>query len=426
MLELAHPRRPSYDVPDDAQRAVSFVTDCNEFVSLHLDKLAKLRQGLHAHPEHSNKETKTTKTLITFLKGLENPPEILANIGGGFMAVYDFNTNNEAPETTKTVVFRCELDAVTVSDALTCDHKSTVNGLGHKCGHDGHMAIVIGLAKLLSDFHTPSAGRVALLFQPAEETGEGARQMVETNHPVLSSILESPTTTIFALHNVPGYPVNSIILPRANSFACASQGVHIKLTGSTCHASQPHMGKNPTMAMCNIINVLAALPSTHMPFSQKSLITIVGAKAGGTTFGVSAGDAEIMVTMRSTTDTALRLLAQKASKLINGIAAGYGLQVTIEYVDPFAATINDPVCAKIVKAAAEECGLDVLWQDEAFPWSEDFGVFLQRTHGAMFGLGVGTTHEPLHGELYDFPDSEILNGVNMFATILHRILDCQD
>jgi len=315
------------------------------------------------------------------------------------------------------------LDAVPVQEANCFEHKSTNHGVSHKCGHDGHMAIVCGLALFLdSNSFIPPSGKVVLLFQPAEETGAGAQKMVDSSNPVMRSLIESPESSIFALHNVPGFPQGTVVLPHGNSFASASRGMHIKLQGATSHASQPHLGRNPAMAMCNIIQGLLALPTMHIPYDQKALVTIVGAKAGEKAFGVSAGDAEVMATLRATTDAALEVLIKHATSIVNGLAATYGLAASISYEDEFAATINNPKCVEIVRQACAERTMETFSMGEAFPWSEDFGIFLQRIKGAMFGLGMGETHEPLHGESYDFADSEIASGVNIFATIISRIL----
>jgi amidohydrolase len=284
------------------------------------------------------------------------------------------------------------------------------------------MAIVSGLALLLSDYYIPPSGKVVLLFQPAEETGAGAQKMVTSENPVMRSLIESPESSIFALHNVPGFPKGTVVLPNGNSFASASRGMHIKLQGATSHASQPHLGKNPAMAMCNIIQGLLAMPTMYIPYDQKALVTIVGAKAGEKAFGVSAGDAEIMATLRATTDIALESLISHGTSIVNGLASTYGLTASISYEDEFAATINNPKYIEIVRQASKERQMATFSMGEAFPWSEDFGIFLQKIKGAMFGLGMGETHQPLHGEFYDFTDSEIENGVSIFATIISQVL----
>lgn len=400
----------------------------SSFILDNLESISTLRKEIHAHPELSNEETKTADTLITFLKKLSNPPEIVP-VGGttGFLAIFNFGTEQMMDEASsrniKTVVFRCELDAVPVEEKNDFGHCSTNCGVSHKCGHDGHMAILAGLALLLSDHYRPESGKVVLLFQPAEETGTGAQLMIDTDNKVLSDIIASPNTSIFALHNVPGFPEGSVVLPRGSSFAAASKGMHVKLTGATSHASQPSLGRNPALAMCNVIQALLAMPSLYIPWDCKALVTLVGARAGEKAFGVSAGDAEVMVTMRATTDKTLAILEEKSEMLVKGLAATYGLTYSITFEDAFAATVNDLDSVSLVQNVATENGLGVFWMEESFPWSEDFGVFLKHTKGAMFGLGVGEKHEQLHGEYYDFPDKQIPNGVNMFASVLKRLLE---
>jgi len=327
------------------------------FVSQHLEKVTKLRREIHAHPELPNQETGTAERLINFMKALSNPPEIVTDIGGtGFLAIFNFYDGASQPDECdyKTVVFRCELDAVPVEEKNDFAHVSTNVGVSHKCGHDGHMAIIAGLALLLSENCRPDCGRVVLLFQPAEEIGAGAQQMVDSPNKVMSEILNSPNSSIFALHNVPGFPIGSVVLPRGNSFASASKGVHIKLSGATSHASQPHMGRNPAPAMCNIVQALLAMPSLYVPYDQKALVTIIGAKAGEKAFGVSAGDAEVMATLRATTDVTLSILEEKTKLLVHGYASTYGLTYSIAYEDAFAATINNPNSVALVQNVAKK------------------------------------------------------------------------
>jgi len=400
-------------------------TSVASFLAGHQDQLVQLRKYLHSHPELAFHEYGTTQYLTSFLKGLANPPEIVTDVGGGFLAIFDFNVD-EAQKGNKTVIFRCELDAIPMIEGTECDHKSVHDGAAHGCGHDGHMTIICGLALLLSDFLVPSQGRVVLLFQPAEETGAGAQKMVESNHPVLSELLSSPDSSIFALHNVPGFPKGTIVLPHGNSFASASRGMYIKLGGAKTHACQPHLGKNPALAVCNIIQGLLAMPTMHIPYDQKALVTVVGARIGEKAFGVSAGDAEVMVTLRATTNTALEALVKNGTSLVNGIAATYDLSASITFEDVFSATINDPKHALLVTHVGTELSMNLHWLQEAFPWSEDFGIFLQKTKGAMFGMGMGETHPPLHDEQYDFTDSELTTGITIFAKLVERILAPQE
>lgn len=398
-------------------------TTVETFLATHQARLTHLRRHLHSHPELAFHEHNTTDFLIDFLEGLTNPPRIVRDVGGGFLAIFNFNVD-EAVKSTKTVIFRCELDAIPMLEKGNREHTSVNHGAAHGCGHDGHMTIIAGLALLLSEqIIVPSQGRVVLLFQPAEETGAGAQKMLDSKHPVLREILESPESSIFALHNVPGFPKGTVVLPFGNSFASASRGMHIRLRGAKTHACQPHLGKNPALAVCNIIQGLLAMPTMHIPYDQKAIVTVVGARIGEKAFGVSAGDGEIMVTLRSTTNTALEILVKQGTSLVDGIAATYGLTADITFEDIFAATINDPKYAQLVTLAGTELKMNLHWLQEAFPWSEDFGIFLEKVKGAMFGMGMGETHAPLHDEYYDFSDSEISTGISIFSKILEKVLD---
>lgn len=401
-----------------------------EIISSHMDTLTSIRRHIHANPELSGAESKTSKYIINFFQTqLSNPPQIIPNIGGhGFVALFDFN---KGAEHGKTVVFRCELDALSCSEKNDFPHKSTVESVSHKCGHDGHMAILVGLGVLLSEHCQFESGRVALLFQPAEETGTGARDMVHearegsTQSGMALSHLLSNTDHVFALHNLPQYRAGTVVMTRTKAFASASKGMHVSLTGSTSHASQPHLGRNPAVAMSIILQGLLQLPTLHIPFHRKALVTIVGAHLGpdqGRAYGVSAGHATVMATLRTNTDDDMLTLTHAAESLVAGTSTSHGLKHDIMYEEEFHATVNNKESVEIIERACGAVGVDISWNDDAFPWSEDFGIFLQNAKGAMFGLGVGEECEHLHSEYYDFPDKEIMTGMLVFFGILDNVL----
>ena len=169
--------------------------------------LTLLRKELHKNPEVSGKEVQTAKRIISFLENYP-PDEMITEVGTtGILAIYKGKTVG------KTVLFRCELDALPIDEINTFDHRSLVNGVSHKCGHDGHMAILCGLATELH-FKRPETGTVILLFQPAEEDGTGAEKVFND-----LKFIYNPDFA-FALHNIPGYKTNQIVV-KNNTFSCA-------------------------------------------------------------------------------------------------------------------------------------------------------------------------------------------------------------
>ena len=194
--------------------------------NLPIASLISLRKTLHKYPEVSLDEKETAKRIISFLENYP-PDEIKTEVGEtGILAIY------KGAKPGKTVLFRCELDALPIEEINTFEHKSTIEGVSHKCGHDGHMAILCGLATQLH-LQRPETGNVVLLFQPAEEDGRGAVRVYAD--PKFKSLKPD---FVFALHTLPRYNQNQIVV-KNNTFTCAVNSIIIKLKGRTSHAGEP-------------------------------------------------------------------------------------------------------------------------------------------------------------------------------------------
>jgi amidohydrolase len=370
-----------------------------------MNRVIALRRALHQEPELSGDESATARSVLDFLTACR-PSEVLRGIGGeGIAAMF----SGVAPG--PTVAFRAELDGVPVAETSGRDHGSRTPGRSHACGHDGHAAILAGMGLLLAR-RPPARGRVVLLFQPAEETGEGAALVVAD--PKFKRIAPD---WIFALHNLPGYPRGQVIT-RPGVFACASTGMAIRLNGETSHAAHPEQARCPALAMAAIIPGLIALPRR---FDFFSLVTVVHARLGEVTFGTTPGEAEIMATLRAAGDERLQALLAAARKIAEEHAAPEKLTVSIDHCDPFPALVNDPEAVEFIRAAVRKSGGDLHDPPEPFRWSDDFGRFTAVAKGAMFGLGAGGAHAPLHSPIYDFPDDLIDYGVGLFDRILRQV-----
>ncbi len=368
-----------------------------------LPALTELRRALHRTPSLSDEEQPTAERLLAWL-GEHAPARTVRGLGGaGIAAVYD------GAEPGPTVLLRAELDALPIAEPGHLAHASQIPGVSHKCGHDGHMAILAGVAKLVSR-SPPAKGRVVLLFQPAEETGTGARAVVQD-----PKFAEIAPDYAFALHNLPGYPKASIAV-RAGAFAAASEGLEIWLAGASSHASEPHLGKSPALALSQLIPALLALPAQLLPMDTGAAVAITHANLGEPSFGIAAGKARVQTTMRSSETADLERLMTAAERAAEGLGAAHGLEVTHARHDRFGATANDDDGARIVREAAKACGLACEGLPGPFPWSEDFGEILGTCRGAMFGVGAGPSCAPLHNEEYDFPDDILESGVLTMTT----------
>lgn len=379
---------------------------------LDIKKLVDLRHELHVLAELSGDEEQTAGRITEFLNAT-NPDKLITGLGGhGLLATY--KGEKEGPS----VLIRCELDALPIPEENDFDYRSKNEQTGHKCGHDGHMAIVCGLAQLLGK-NRPERGEVLLLFQPAEETGQGAKRVLK-DEPFKS--IEPDWA--FALHNLPGYEKHQIVL-REQVFAAASVGLIIRLKGETSHAAHPDEGKSPALAMSHLVQDLSALPQFEVSLNKAAKATVIHARLGERAFGTSPGYAEVMVTLRTYDDETLENLKQKAVELARGHSQTYGLQLETEWVESFSSTVNDAKAVEMVRNSAKEQGFSVMEKGEPFSWSEDFGHFTDVYRGAMFGLGAGISQPALHASDYDFPNELIETGIRMFSEIIKQIFSDQ-
>ncbi|WP_027359133.1 amidohydrolase [Desulforegula conservatrix] len=364
------------------------------------DILVELRKKLHEYPEESGKEKQTREVLLSFLEKFK--PDVLIDPIGetGFAAIFGDNPR-------KTVLLRAEMDAVSLGIGNTGNSRYS-----HSCGHDGHMAILAGVAAALH-MQRPFDGRVVLLFQPAEETGKGALSIL--NSSIFNDI--NPDV-VFSLHNLPGWPSTSVIV-KPGAFCCASRGIIIELMGSPSHASSPEKGKNPVRALAEIIQ---KLPSICEKNSFFSMITIVHACMGEPSFGVSPGHAKIMATLRTHADEDMEKLVSEALMCISEICVQQEISCRISWDDVFPALYNDREAARSVAEAASSLGLEVVVPETPFRWSEDFGHFTAKYQGALFCIGAGVHCPELHTPTYVFPDRLIGVGVDLFLSILKENL----
>ena len=366
-------------------------------------KIIELRRELHQHPELSNDEYKTSERIINFIK--EYKPDEIIRLGDTGV-LFIFKGTNPG----KTILFRSELDALPIKEISEIAYKSVNDNISHACGHDGHMAILAGLAQKIST-DRPTKGKVVLLFQPAEEVEQGARDVMEN-----SKFKTINPDYMFALHNVPGLKKHRIILKKG-SFASGSKGMTVKLTGKTAHASEPQNGISPANAISQIINRLHSLREDRTLFRDFILLTIIHIQLGEISFGTSPGYAEMRITLRAFENEDLDLLTNQCEKIIKEISISEKLSCKISYNEVFPATVNNDRCVDVVEQSAKQIGMEVEYLTTPFKWSEDFGYFTEKYKACYFGLGSGLNHPQLHNPDFDFPEDIIETGIELFYTI---------
>ena len=374
-----------------------------------MKELVTFRKMLHANPEVSGKEYNTSKSVAEFLKTC-SPTKILENIGGtGIVAVFDSGKPG------KLVMFRAELDALPIQEINTFAHKSTIEGVSHKCGHDGHTTVLLGLARILSE-QKPKTGKVFLLFQPAEEDGEGAKAVfADTKFGALKP------DYIFAFHNLPAYPLNQIVV-KDNSFTAAVKSIIIKINGKTAHAAEPENGLNPALAIAEILQESAKFSNNDLNRNDFTLITPIHIEMGEIAYGISAGYGEIRLTIRTWNEETMEKLTADIINCVEKAAENHQIPITYSWTQEFYANQNDDEAVAIIKESAISYSFDIYERKFPFKWGEDFGLFTQNFKGAMFGIGSGENSPSLHNPDYDFPDEILPVGIQLFHQISLQIL----
>ncbi|HET8860274.1 amidohydrolase [Marivirga sp.] len=373
-------------------------------LKLDLEELIELRHHLHAHAELSNQEEKTAEIIVEFLSKYK-PDHIWENVGG-FGVIALFKGKKEG----KNIGFRADLDALHIAETIELEYASKTPHTAHKCGHDGHMTMVAGIAAFLEKNELEN-GNVYLLFQPAEETGEGAERI---NRGLTK--LDIQLDYLFGLHNIVGYPKGQI-LTKKGTFAAASRGMVIKLFGRTSHAAEPEFGISPVMAMAEITTQMTTIHK-KLDCSDLTLATVVHAQLGEIAFGVSPGYGEVRITLRAMKDVDMQKFIDYAENLVKEQAEKEQLEFEISYTETFPATENSEEAFNIMQDSAEKVDLDFKPLDKPFKWSEDFGQYKLQMKTGFFGIGSGEDCPHLHDETYDFPDDIILDGIKMYCGLI--------
>lgn len=374
-----------------------------------INDLVQLRHWLHAHPEVSGYEKNTAAFVSHFLQNL-HPDLVIKNMGGeGILVLFDSGKSGLE------LLFRCELDALPIREINDFEHRSIIDGVSHKCGHDGHAAILCGLAKKLSE-QKPGTGKVYLLFQPAEETGEGAPAIVNDTQ------FNIQPDYVFALHNLPGFERGTVVV-KDGLFSAAVNSMIITLKGKTAHAAEPEFGINPALAISEIISMTDLLNNNNPGDKNFQLVTPVHVSMGSAAYGTAAGEGQLHFTLRCWTNEQLRKLESTIIYTVQDITNKYELQFDYSFLQTFYANNNNEEANNFVRRAAEKCNYSIIENNEPFKWGEDFGYFTSQFRGCMFGLGAGKDHPALHNADYDFPDSIIENGVSIFYTITTLLLN---
>ncbi|WP_373081659.1 N(2)-acetyl-L-2,4-diaminobutanoate deacetylase DoeB2 [Zhongshania sp.] len=371
-----------------------------------------LRRDLHAHPEPSWQEVRTAETVRNTLSQLGITWRPCA--GTGTIATLPAN-GALAQSKTKHIALRGDIDALPIIEQTGRDWSSTQSGCMHACGHDGHTATLLATARWLKHNEQSLSTPVTLLFQPAEEGGHGAREMI--NEGALDGIDE-----IYGWHNWPAIPFGKLVCPD-DIVMCGNGTFTITVTGKGGHASQPELCRDPVLAASAITLALQQIVSRRLAPQQAAVVSV-------TSFMADSG--ATIIPQQAVLGGSIRMPDQASREQINALiteisqhtAHSYGVECEVEITPRYNATINHPSQAQHVRQLWQECyGGDSLHLNIRTPImaSEDFSYYLREIPGAfaLIGSDDGDEHHqvPCHSPHYDFNDRLIPLVTNLFSRL---------
>ena len=364
------------------------------------------RRHLHTIPELEFDCVKTSAFVVEKLRefGIEQIETGIAKTG--VVAII------EGRETGPTIGLRADMDALPIEEATGLPHASTHPGVMHACGHDGHTTMLLGAAKYLAETRN-FAGRVALIFQPAEETGGGGGVMVEEGIMDRFDIAE-----VYALHNAPGNPVGQFHTTPGPIMA-AVDIFSIDVQGRGGHGAMPHETADPVMAAVGIVQAIQTIVSRNH-YAMDDLVVSVTQIHTGSADNIVPDTAWINGTVRTFDPEVQKMVIRRMEEIVAGQAAAYGVQATLDYQTQYPATINDAGRAAFAAAVAADiaptepdCGREM--------GAEDFSYMLQARPGAYLFVGNGDS-AGLHHPRYEFNDETAPYGASFFARIAEKAL----
>lgn len=379
------------------------------------EELTAIRRQLHSYPEVGFEEIETTALIVRELEkaGVEISPLSLKT---GVLGII----KGTKPGKGKVIALRADIDALPVQEQTGLPYASTRPGVMHACGHDGHTAVLLGVAKLLSGMRDQFSGIVKLLFQPAEERLTGATSMIA------AGVLENPAPElILGLHGGTETPIGKIGIWSGPFMASADQFT-LTVSGAGGHAAYPHRNKDPLLAAAHIVVALQSVVSREMDAVDKVVLSVCQFNAG-TAFNITPGQATITGSVRCHDPNVRASMPERIDRIAGGVACGLNCSHKLDYIFGIPAVCNDlAVMENLAESARESLGdANVVLLQRPLMGSEDFAFFLEKIPaGGVFRLGVGNAPgRVLHNALFDFPDEVIPVGVA--AMTAFALKECQ-
>jgi len=377
-----------------------------EFEDL-IGPLIEFRRDLHANPELGFNEHRTAARIADALEALGI--EVHKGIGGtGIVGVL------RAGSSGRSIGLRADMDALPIQEQTGLAHASSIPGVFHGCGHDGHTAMLLGAAQHLVRTRRFD-GIVNFIFQPAEEGLGGARAMVEDR-----LFQRFPCERVFALHNWPDLPAGTIA-SRPGPIMAAADRFDISIEGRGGHAAIPHNTPDAILAASTLVGELNTIVSRRIPPTTSAVLSVTQI-SGGHAHNVLPPKVIVVGTVRTFDPLTQDRIEDSIRQVAAGVAQASGTSIEVQYNRYYPATINDPSAASEALEVAATVARAELSPEPAFT-SEDFAFMLQACKGAYLWLGQGGKQRvPLHNPKYDFNDDVLGIGIGLHAALVERML----
>ncbi len=384
--------------------------EIKKLVQQHKDLIINTRRDLHRIPEPAYTEEKTSVYVAEYLR--KEDLEVQTGIAQtGVVALM----KRAGPG--RTLMIRADMDALPISEETGLPFASTHGGAMHACGHDAHMAMVLGAATILNKVKDTLNGNIKFLFQPAEEGPGGAKAMIE------AGVMKNPRVDhSIGCHVWPAVPEGTIGV-KAGALMAAMDRFDIRIVGKGGHGAMPHLCVDALEVGSQVVNALQRIASRQMDPLDPTVVTI-GSFHAGTTFNVIPGEAELSGTTRTFDRDIWTSWPERLEKIVRGVCQSMGADYELKYAQGYPPLFNDESMAEVVRrCAGEVVGEDQVIEPEPTMGGEDMAFYLEKSKGCFFFLGVGREGcASLHNSKFDLNEEVLSIGVETYCRVALELL----
>ncbi len=361
-------------------------------------KWQEIRRDLHQRAELAGQEQSTAEYLLQILDSMQVDELKTGLAGHGIIATF------VGAKAGPSIAIRADMDALPIQEDKSLVYHSFNEQVSHKCGHDGHMSIALAVCDWFAQNKDQMKGRLVAIFQPAEETGEGAALMLQ-HLPTIDYCL--------GLHNIPGEKLGKLLISH-EIFACASAGMKVNLPGISSHAAEPDKASNFYPHIQGLYDLTQSL-CCDQENEKFQVVSLTYLQVGQRSFGLTPGPSEIYLTLRSYSDQQMNHIKAKLEEFFRPLKA------KIEYCEVFPAVVNSGDLGQLAQAVASEKQIAFQVMDFPFRWSEDFAHYQKVSKTFFWGIGSGQDQLHLHHPDYDFNDELVEKALYFYQAFLIQL-----